>query len=93
MCHFSLDSYKIVAGDSEREFHNLLNAAIDLPSEQRWAFLESAASRPELAIEVETLLREEDGEEDFLTSPLEGLVSWTATIAAPTLSGERSPMV
>ena len=68
--------------DYDRQLHLLLNAAIDLPSGQLEAFLERAAASPELALEAEVLLREQESQKDFLRPPLPGLLSRAATVAA-----------
>lgn len=76
------DLYNDAAQDYDRELHGLLDAAIDLPSGQLAPFLKNAASSPELALEAEILLRDPASQDDFLSPPVPGLVSWTATISA-----------
>ncbi len=82
MRHDEPESNLRAADDYERELHRLLDAAIDLPPEQVRPFLEKAAGSPELASEVEGLLREQTSSDDSLRPHLAGLVSRLADIAA-----------
>ncbi|MEM7357004.1 MAG: hypothetical protein AAF657_39690, partial [Acidobacteriota bacterium] len=51
------------------ELHRLLEAALDLPTEERPAFLAEATSDPEIIREVEVLLRAEAELGSFMQSP------------------------
>jgi WD40 repeat protein len=75
---------------SQESAGDIFDAAIELPKEQRAAFLEKAgAGNAPLRQRVEALLRAHEAAESFMESPAPGLSATTARLALPDQSGQR----
>src|SRR5262249_21924115 len=71
-CHSSLMTHYFVVMTPERyrQIGELYHAALELPAEERTAFLErECAGDSGLRLEVESLIRSNEGASDFITSP------------------------
>ena len=74
---------KLTSPERWREIERVLDAALDLPREQRAAFLDSACGADaEIRFEVDRVLRAQDEAGDFLEDPLSN--AWAALLSAST---------